>query len=113
MLAAGRLRERVTIQADTKTTDNLGGVTSSWAAISGGTVWAEIRPLRGEERFTAQQIEPETTHQVTIRYSTDVSAVGVGHRVLYGTRIFDIRAVINVREADETIELLCVEGKLD
>jgi len=111
MLAAGRMRERVDIEANTRTADDAGGVSSSWAVITRGTVWAEIRPLRGEQKVTAAQIVADATHLITIRYSTDVSAVGVAHRVKYGTRIFDIRNVTNINESDETIELLCVEQK--
>lgn len=71
----GQLRERVTIQAATPTTDAGGGTSTAWSAIgTTPTVSARVTPLTGEERASAQQIDARASHEVTIRYRTDVNA---------------------------------------
>lgn len=101
----GTLRHRVTIQSETRTADGAGGFTLTWADVA--TVWGAVEPLKGMERLRAQQIEAPVTHSVTIRHRTDVSTK---ERIKFGTRLFNIRDVINPDERDRWLELLCEEG---
>ena len=81
------------------------GYADSWADTA--TVWARIEPLSGRERLAAQRIEDTVTHRVTIRYRSGVSA---RQRIAFGVRVFNIRAVLDVDERNEWLELLCEEG---
>ncbi len=101
---AAKMRHRVDIQSLTETTDDQGGFTKAWATDA--TVWAEIVPMKGYERFQAQQTQTPLTHKVTMRYRTGVTTA---HRLLYGSRVFGIKEVINVDERGSFLELKCIE----
>lgn len=83
----GKLRHRVSLQSATTVNDSYGQPTRTWATYA--TVWALVEPVSGEESTLAMQLQGGTTHKITIRYRAGVS---VGHRILYGTRIFNISA---------------------
>lgn len=100
----GKLRHRVTLQELVKTDDGYGGIVETWQDVA--TVWAAIEPLRGNERYTAQQVQSELSHKVTIRYRAGIKPQ---MRILYGNRVFDIEAVIDVDERHRWLELLCSE----
>ena len=104
-LKAGRLRHRVTLQSAADTADGGGGFTTVWSDVA--TVWASIEPLKGRERLFAQQLESPVSHRVTLRHR---SGVTTAMRVKFGSRILNIRSVINAEERDRALELLCEEG---
>lgn len=102
------LRHRISIEADSQTTDGGGGAADPWAAPTTiARTWAAIQPLRGGERLRAQQLEASVTHKITLRYRSDIRA---SHRVVFKGRAFNIRAVINVDERSRWLELMCEEG---
>lgn len=100
----GELRHRITIQQLSRIPDDMGGYEEQWQDVV--SLWAKIEPLRGRERFVAQQAQSEVTHRVITRY---YSGIKPQMRVVYGSRSFDIEAVINVDEKNEWLELQCVE----
>lgn len=69
----GRLDRKITIQQTTESRTATGGVSDSWATISGGEVWAEKRDLRGYEFFNARQVNVEADTMFTIRYLSTVT----------------------------------------
>lgn len=101
----GKLRHRVTIQSESTTADGGGGFTLAWTDVT--TVWAAVEPLKGAERLRGQQLEAAVTHKITIRHRSDVTTK---QRLKFGTRLFNVRAVINPDERDRWLELLCEEG---
>ena len=105
-MRAGLLRNRLDVQAPDVRHDTFGQQTKSWTTIA--TVWGAVEPLRGNERFEAQTVAAQVSHKVRMRYdkSLDVTAK---HRLLFGTRIFHIEAVMNLAERNRTLELLCRE----
>jgi SPP1 family predicted phage head-tail adaptor len=94
----------VTIQELVRADDGYGGTVETWQNIA--TVWAAIEPLRGNERYTAQQVQTELSHKVTIRYRSEVKPQ---MRLVYKGRIFEIEAAIDVEERHRWLELLCSE----
>ena len=113
MIRSGDLRRRVTIQQRSTTQDGFGQQAVTWADLL--TVSAHIESLSGNQLNKAQSIYSEVTHKVTVRWQTvlsDIKVVG-SYRILYGTRIFDIGADLNVDERNRVIELLCKEGLND
>ena len=100
----GKLRHRVTIQQLIRGDDGYGGTIETWQDVA--TVWAVIEPLRGNERYTAQQVQSELTHKVTIRYRAGIKPQ---MRLLYKGKTFEIEAVIDVEERHQWLELLCSE----
>lgn len=101
----GALDHRVKLQTASRVTDSAGGWTVTWADTA--TVWASVEPVSGREPFVAQQLQGHVTHKVLIRYRS-----GITHdmRVLFGTRKFDVQAVINDKERNETLMLYCQEA---
>jgi SPP1 family predicted phage head-tail adaptor len=103
-LRIGNLRHRITIQQIARIDDGAGGYTETWA--SAGTVYADVYPLKGQERYDAQQIQANLSHRVTIRYRADVNP---SMRLSYGTRTLVIEAVIDPEERHRELILMCSE----
>src|SRR5262245_55958499 len=53
-----------------ETPDGMGGATIEWVLLT--DLWANIRPMRGGEKFFAQQITPTAAYVVTIRTRLDL-----------------------------------------
>lgn len=96
-VAAGRLRDQITIQQQTGSRGSYGQLAETWAAVSGGTnVWAEIEPLGGREQILAQSNQATLTHRITLRTIAGVT-ITPRMRVVSGSRTWHIVAV---RESD-------------
>ncbi len=107
-IKAGELRHEIVIQAENATTDAGGGGGDPWASpTTVATIMASIRPLRGRERLQAMQAQDSLSHVFTARW---ISGITPKHRILFGTRTFNIRAVINVEERDQKLEIFAEEG---
>ena len=102
----GDFRHRITFQEPIKTPDGYKGFTITWQ--DGVVVWAQVDPLSGREYFYAHQIKNEVSHRIRIRYRTDVT---VEMRILYGTRIFKVESIIDLKERREFLEILGQEEK--
>ena len=102
----GKMRYKVKLQEPTSTTDAGGGRSQVWDTL--GVIWANIVPKSGKETYQHGQITDTTTHDVYIRYRSDVNAK---HRICYGTRTFNIQSILNVEERDRFCLLSCVEGE--
>ena len=107
-IRAGSLDKRVTIQTRNETDDGAGGQTIVYADLA--TVWASIEPGTGREFVAAQQLQPELSHIVTIRYRSDVTAK---HRIKYVSngvaRSFAIHIPVDPLERHEQLVLYCSE----
>lgn len=86
----GDLRERVTIERVTLVDDGGGGVDETWVEVA--TVWGKVRPLSGDERVEADAISGALTHEIHMRWRSDV---GPDMRLRVGTRLFDLRVVMD------------------
>lgn len=101
----GSLRARIVIQQEARTPDGAGGYALAWSDVV--SLWARIEPVSGRETLQGARLESRVTHRITIRYRSGVDA---GMRALYGSRIFNIRAVINPGEDNRHLRLLAEEG---
>jgi len=104
-IRAGRLRQLVELVQPSSTQDSFGGFTQA-GGTSLGTVWAQIEALSGRDVLAAQSFTSVGTHLVTIRWMPGVAANQV---VKFGTRRFQIEAVLNPDERTKVLKLLCVE----
>ena len=87
------------------TTQNANGEpVGSWATFH--ECWARVRPMSGNERVIASQIQAETTHAVELRYKAGITQ---DMRILFGTRILHIENIINPEEYNELQRLMCIE----
>lgn len=104
----GEMDKQVTIQSQSTSplTDDAGQPVAGTQYVDVETVWAKITTATGRELYHGQQVQAELSHKITIRYYEGLTTA---HRLLYGTRVFDINYVINRNEGDEWHELLCKE----
>jgi len=101
----GMLSNRIKVQVLTQSTDSQGGYTDAWADLY--TLWASIKQLSQREAFYGQQMESPATHRFMVRY---VSGITTKHRVLFGSRTFNITRVNNLEEKNVWLEIDAVEG---
>jgi SPP1 family predicted phage head-tail adaptor len=105
-MSIGTLRKRLVIESKTRTSDNMGGATVSWATHT--TVWGEIKPRSANEAFWAKHLEHRVTHTITIRY---LSTITSDMRITFGSRTFHIKGIRNLEEERNRFTVLdCQEG---
>ena len=100
-----RLRQRIEFQSPNDTPDGAGGVTRGWQHHAYG--WAEIRAVAGKETLADERLQSQITHRIVTRYRGDITAA---MRVIYDSRVFNIRAVVDQEERSRFLELLAEEG---
>lgn len=66
MIDAGKLRERVTVQVASGTTNTLGETVLAWSNSS--AVWASVEGVSAREALAAGQQDVAITHKVRIRH---------------------------------------------
>ncbi len=89
IIDAGEMDRRITIQRYNPAVKSRTGerIEEGWADLA--TCWARVRSAASREFWEAQAAHAELTHDVTIRFRTDVTA---DMRVKLGSRVFDIVA---------------------
>ena len=102
---AGKLRNRITIQAKSPVSDDLGGL-DTWLPFA--TVWASIDALQGKQQYQAQTIVGECTHLVKMRWYPDpnnpaIAGPKTNMSVSFNGRLFEIMAVLNPDEKNEGV----------
>lgn len=71
-MTTGELRDRVTIEQNTPSTNTQGGRTASWGTLA--TVWASVVPARAGEALQLREFIGSTAaYVVTIRNRGDVT----------------------------------------
>ena len=91
----------------TRLGDGGGGASENWTVVA--SLWAALLPLRGDEGLDADALSGTLTHEVWLRYRRDVVPQ---MRLRAGSRIFEIRSVIDVGERGRWLRLLCEEQRL-
>lgn len=71
MRGPGKLDQRIRIDQLTAATDGPFQVGSTWAAVD--TVWANVKPLNGNEAVNADAQNVNAKYKVTIRKRTDIT----------------------------------------
>lgn len=91
MANAGALDQRITLQANTTTSDGMGGQIKGWANFADTpTVWAAVRAVRGSEVVAEGRTVAEGAWLFTIRYRGDVSEV---NRIIWEGETYNITNV--------------------
>jgi SPP1 family predicted phage head-tail adaptor len=106
-MRAGMLRHRVTVVRRIEgAKDAVGTPTYAWTDME-IDVPAHVRPLSGSELLAAQQVNASTTHEVRMRYGSDITA---RDRLTFDGRTLEIDAPpINVDERNRELVLRCHE----
>ena len=107
-MRGGGLRHLVSIQRVGSTSINSFGESSdSWSTLA--QRHASIQPLTGRERFSAAQAQSDVSHKIGLRADSVTRSLTPKDRIAYGSRVFNIRAVLNKDERNREIEILATE----
>ena len=104
MYDAGEMRERITFQKYNGARDSLGDLqymdSANWRNFA--SVWASLKPIAGREFYAAEQHESEVTHNIGCRYRAGLETE---MRILLGSRIFRIIAIIDWENRHERLQI--------
>jgi SPP1 family predicted phage head-tail adaptor len=106
MTLACEYRHSVTITAPNVTGVSPRGSDQLGTPTTIGTVLAKIESLSGRKLELARQLVSMATHEVTIRYLCGCIPEG---QVIFGSRTFNIGAVLDKMENQFEMALICVE----
>jgi SPP1 family predicted phage head-tail adaptor len=100
------MRHCITIQQGTKVPDGQGGYSTSWTTYA-ADIFAALKATRGSQFWISEQLQQRVTHSIIVRA---LEGVTTEMRVLFGARVFHIRAVRDQDERGRFLELLTEEG---
>jgi SPP1 family predicted phage head-tail adaptor len=103
---AGMLKEPISFQRLTRTSDGAGGWTETWSQINGAPTWAMVRNLSGGEAYRFDRLDATVRMMMVIRYTT---AIKEADRVIIRGRAHNVRFINNVEFADKWMEV-AVDG---
>ena len=72
--------------------------------------YASMEPLRGLEKFQAEQVQSTVTHKLEGAYDSQFDQ-NTSRRLRLGTRIFNINSIIDVGERHTDIEIMATEDQ--
>ena len=102
-VGSGAFNRKITIQKLVATTDAMGGGVRNWSDYI--KTWAHIEPWKGTEKIIAQQTYASNLSQFLIRYRPSQN-IDASMRILYRSRIYNIRSITQPAEAHTTIQIL-------
>jgi SPP1 family predicted phage head-tail adaptor len=114
LVRSGNFRHRLTFQAKSTATDELGQPLNVWTDAF--KCWGEVAPMSGRELIAAAAVQSEVTHTISVRYRPelqnpkDVAAMRVLFGSRFGLRVFDIHASMNQDERNRLVMLQAVES---
>jgi SPP1 family predicted phage head-tail adaptor len=101
---AGKLRHKITIEQRSTTPNSFGEPANTWTTFL--TRWASVEPIIGKEFFSSQQVQAEVTTKIRIRNAPGVLPQ---MRVIFGSKIYDIQAIMDIEEKGKEVLLMCKE----
>jgi SPP1 family predicted phage head-tail adaptor len=103
MIDPGKLRERVTVQVASGTTNALGETVMTWSDSS--AVWASVEGVSAREALIAGQQETSVTHKVRMRYLPGLTSQ---YRFSWRSRTLEIVSLLEHGNRSEH-EAICQE----
>ncbi|MFM0628855.1 phage head closure protein [Paraburkholderia xenovorans] len=107
-MRGGKLDRRITIQRRTNSKNDTGGNVAGWTDVD--TVWASVNYLSGMERSATLHQGGETADARTVFTMRYLSGIDETMRVLYDSKLFNIRFVNDVLDQHKTLILTCDTG---
>lgn len=104
MIASGALNKKITLRSFTRSVDAYGEPIKTYSDYA--TVWASIEPIKGDEFFQARKETAEIDTKITLRYRRDIRS---SWEIMYGIKRYTIQAIINPKNANIKLELMCKE----
>ena len=103
-MRAGRMRHVVCIQTPIEVPNEFGEPVKQWKEIL--KTWAGIEPLKGNEKFSAMQVQSEVDSRIVIRWSSCADQITTKERVVFGKKIYDIKDILNIDERNQEIQIM-------
>lgn len=103
-MRAGDLRALMLIESVTRTSDGAGGSALSWSVAA--SAYAKVSTLGGREFQAARQTMPSLTHEITIRYRTDITPA---MRVAVGNAVLSIHGIADPDGRKREMVLYCTQ----
>lgn len=100
-----KFRHRITFQKLVPGEDDGFGGGDTWEDVK--TVWAAAKTTSGREYAAAAATQNERTTRWIIRYTTGLDE---NMRIRYGTRFFNITAILQDDELHRTLTCICKEA---
>lgn len=88
-----------------RVSDNAGGQTITWQQHAVLRAW--VKPMSGGERVQAMRLEATVTHRIYTRYTPGLLT---SDRISFNGRTLQIRALIDIEERGQWLEILANEG---
>lgn len=105
MIDIGSLRDRVTVQIASGSTNTLGETVLSWSNST--AVWANVEGVSASEALTAGQQDVSITHRVRIRYLP-----GLTQNMRFAWRSRTLEIVSLLEQDNRTVhEAICTESR--
>jgi SPP1 family predicted phage head-tail adaptor len=101
------LRHRVKLLEPVESDDGAGGRTVTWNVRD--TAWAEVVPVRGDEREWGEAKTPETLYRVTLRHRADLTRE---MRLGFDGRVLEIRALADPDGRRRWLVATCIEKRV-
>jgi head-tail adaptor len=101
-MSAGMLREPVTFQRKTRTSDGSGGYTETWATVAGSPSRAFVTPTGGREWTAHDRVESMPRLKVVVRY---FSGLLESDRLVIRSKAHDIVRIDNVEFRNKWLEI--------
>jgi len=101
----GKMRYRVKVERSTNTRDAGGGISQAFSPTT--TIYANIMPKSANSSYRQGMVQEKVTHEVTLRYMENIDTNSI---IVFGSRRFNVRGIINVDERDRFLKLQCEEG---
>ena len=105
MIDAGKLRERITVQIASGSTNTLGETVLSWANST--AVWASVEGVSARESLLYNQQDITVTHRVRLRYMPGLTQ---NMRFSWRSRTLEIVSLLE-RDNRTEHEAICVEER--
>ncbi len=105
MIQPGKLRHRAELQSEQETPDGAGGYELTW--VTERKIWADIRAVSGVQRLESMRLESDITHEITVRYNSDVIPK---KRIVYQGVDYLIRAVYDPDKLTHQMEIVASTG---
>lgn len=101
-LNSGKLKEPVTFQRKTLTSDGAGGMTQTWTTISAAPTRAYVLPVSGSERYASDRVEATVRLRLVVRYT---SGLLESDRVQIRNKVHNIRFIDNIEFANKWLQI--------
>ena len=106
-MSIGERRHRVVFQSATVAQDAFGEPDQTWSNLA--TRWALVQPMKGAERFAANQVQADVDHRIVCRYDSTLSALTPGDRATWNGHTYDIKSIIWRDHTQKEMEILAQE----